>query len=161
MARSMISNESSWPVRPPNIMQPRHNSLTLTPVRPRLRYSMLSLLRAGTPPIEQVTHRSRNPGGLMLYGGQRGALLAVPRARGGLERGTDTTRDGDGEPGRDSAGEASATTSLSDANNPVLVATMVVIPILARVHRQVRSSQDSTSSIALAAWASIPGITCE
>src|SRR5919112_3556702 len=39
MARSMMSAESSSPVLPPNIMHPRHSSLTFTPVRPRFLYS--------------------------------------------------------------------------------------------------------------------------
>src|SRR3712207_3855581 len=62
-------------------MQPRHSSLTLTPVRPRLRYSMLPLLRDGTPPIQQVTHQSRNPGGLFLCAAQReGGIVAMIRS---------------------------------------------------------------------------------
>src|SRR5215203_4265929 len=39
MARSMMSAESSSPVRPPNIMHPRQSSLTFTPVLPRFLYS--------------------------------------------------------------------------------------------------------------------------
>src|SRR5919199_4778367 len=41
IARSMIANESCSPVLPPNIMQPRQRLLTLTPVRPSGRYSMV------------------------------------------------------------------------------------------------------------------------
>src|SRR5262245_58520745 len=51
-ARWMIRMLSSWSVFPhsPNIMAPRHNVLTDTPVRPRKRYSMpRSFLRARPP----------------------------------------------------------------------------------------------------------------
>jgi hypothetical protein len=41
MARSMISAESSSPVRSPNIMHPRQISLTFTPVLPRFLYSTI------------------------------------------------------------------------------------------------------------------------
>ena len=38
----MIATDSSWSGLPqaPNIMAPRHSGLTLTPVRPKLRYSI-------------------------------------------------------------------------------------------------------------------------
>src|SRR5918997_6738186 len=39
MTRSMMSAESSSPVRPPNIMHPRQSSLTFAPVLPRFLYS--------------------------------------------------------------------------------------------------------------------------
>src|SRR5215211_311516 len=44
LARSIIAYDSSGPVLPPNIMQPRHSTLTCIPVRPSCRYSIVALL---------------------------------------------------------------------------------------------------------------------
>src|SRR6059036_2249924 len=44
----MITNESSWVVRGPKFMVPRHSSLTRSAVRPSRRYSMWSLFLIGS-----------------------------------------------------------------------------------------------------------------
>src|SRR5918995_743291 len=79
IARSMMSAESSSPVRPPNIMHPRQSSLTCTPVLPRFLYSTLCsfevdiyLRKVNVYPFE--VHRNAPPL-------PRGERYALPRGR--------------------------------------------------------------------------------
>src|ERR1700738_5216853 len=58
-ARWMIRMDSSWSALPqaPNIMAPRQNGLTFRPVRPSVRYSIASTLRA---PVVNAVGNDRN-----------------------------------------------------------------------------------------------------